>query len=774
MILKYSEFNFLYRCDGVNLDLKTYSERLLSLLKEYLENAEVSENFISISETIAEFSKNYKTSFQRHFTDIVDIIVGWHLEVEQPTELKRHCAKVLQQFAEYFLNELDFTFGLLGQFIEDIEACREDILSEDSTSSSLQQTEVRVGAFIGAFTSIVKALSSKGVNLKEFGTASVILVNAKEAVKNVAKICFEKIPLLSEETVVNLNEFYCIILLYDKSVENLNDFESIIMQQLKHLSSFNDNQQSSFLFMVLNIVRQYRTQLPLSFITLIMDTENMMLQDLKLNCGLKTCKLLMKVYHEILIIKNVPLLQEAYRHILKDIYETLACLGTIEGTPDSMLRSEMLLNFYLSALTALACQTSSIIGMYALKPSILELLIKYCQAAKYSLWSKYPTLHRALLELIIDHCMKNHNFRQSSRLLKQHQDSPSSENFAMILKFLAELLKWHVSKDIFKWLQNILQECREDCEVLIQTEHFLAICDNITTLAVKHPTMCTTIIESVLKYPKVPKNILSNIRDISLCLTEGSDKKLAAEYCKLLAQLPLEIALTPNCDKQLYHKNQERLFILYQWHKSSPCFNGLRPKYFKTFLEALDPNSITTSAIYPSLVEKSSCSLQRDHFVEYLKTVQDNHQLLSYHLQYEAARYCVQQKLRTTLGKPQETFLAIEAVIMKYARFLAEKEGLPLTNKNLKNVMDIQENCRMLLGFLECLEKHIYNAAEGTAYAMLPAEKPSKTFFRVNASTCKEWFKRIRTAVSLISLHSMEPELVIRYSEVVLNIFIKF
>lgn len=687
--------------------------------------------------------------------------------MEQPGDLKRHCAKVLQQFAEYFLNELDFTFGLLGQFIEDIEACREDIMAEDTTMETKQQTEIRVGAFIGAFTSIVKALASKGVNLNEFGSAASIINNAKEAVNKVAKICFDLMPSLSEETVVNLNEFYCMILLYDRSVENLNAFESIIQLQLKHLAVFNDNQQSSFLYMVLNIVRQYRTQLPLSFITLIMGTECQVLQDIKINCGLKTYKLLMKIYHEILIIKNVPLLQEAYRHILEDVNKTMLMLKTLQATPDTMMRSEMLLNFYLAALAALACQTSSIIGMYALKPSILELLIKNCQGSSYSLWNKYPTLHIALLELIIDHCMKNHNFRQSSRLLRQHQDSPSSENFALILKFLADLLKWHVSEKLFKWLENILQESCEDFEILTQKEEFLQICENITQAAIKQPLKCSSIIESLLKYPKIPMEILSNIRDIALCIIENSDKQLAAAYVKILSQLPLEVCLTPNYDKQVYNKHKDKLFTLYQWHKSSPCFNGLRPKYFKSFLESLDPNnSNTNSSLYTSFVEKSSCNLQREHFVEYLKTLQNNQQLLSYHLQYEAARYCVQQKLRTTLGKPQETFLAIEAIIMKYARFLAEKEGLPVSYKNLQNVMEIQENCRMLLGFLECLEKHIYNASEGTAYAMLPAEKPAKTFFRVNAPTCREWFKRIRTAVNLISIHSMEPEMVIRYSEV--------
>lgn len=74
-----------------------------------------------------------------------------------------------------------------------------------------------------------------------------------------------------------------------------------------------------------------------------------------------------------------------------------------------------------------------------------------------------------------------------------------------------------------------------------------------------------------------------------------------------------------------------------------------------------------------------------------------------------------------------------------------------------------------MLGFMETLEKCIYNASEGTAVALPPAEKPARTFFHVNSITCNEWFNRIRTAVDLVALHCMEPELVIRYTDSVLK-----
>lgn len=79
-----------------------------------------------------------------------------------------------------------------------------------------------------------------------------------------------------------------------------------------------------------------------------------------------------------------------------------------------------------------------------------------------------------------------------------------------------------------------------------------------------------------------------------------------------------------------------------------------------------------------------------------------------------------------------------------------------------------QHNVRVLLGFLEDLEKTIYNAGEGSAFALPLADKPVRLFFHVNAPTCREWFTRCRTAVALVALHSMEPEQVVRYGETVL------
>jgi PI-3-kinase-related kinase SMG-1 len=106
-------------------------------------------------------------------------------------------------------------------------------------------------------------------------------------------------------------------------------------------------------------------------------------------------------------------------------------------------------------------------------------------------------------------------------------------------------------------------------------------------------------------------------------------------------------------------------------------------------------------------------------------------------------------------------------IIKEYAKILALKDKS--TVSNYQTVLENLKNSRILLGFMENLEKAIYNASDGNAFGIPAPEKSARTFFRLNTSTCQEWFSRNRTAIDLIALHSMELEMVIRYSESVLK-----
>lgn len=112
--------------------------------------------------------------------------------------------------------------------------------------------------------------------------------------------------------------------------------------------------------------------------------------------------------------------------------------------------------------------------------------------------------------------------------------------------------------------------------------------------------------------------------------------------------------------------------------------------------------------------------------------------------------------MRTPLGKPQETFTTIESALKTLAREISyNTEMTKISDKlELNKILHEHTRVRLLVEFLEHLERAIHNAADGCAMALLPHSKPVRTFFHTNRQTCREWLNRIRLALCVVSLHS--------------------
>ena len=144
-----------------------------------------------------------------------------------------------------------------------------------------------------------------------------------------------------------------------------------------------------------------------------------------------------------------------------------------------------------------------------------------------------------------------------------------------------------------------------------------------------------------------------------------------------------------------------------------------------------------------------------------LDSVIENHEgLLWFWALWECSQFFVQSKLKTPLGKPQDSFLAIESALKSYfnnttttsndsqsTQSSTSGGGDSTINSNQKSntddwSMDLSR-VTLLVQFVEYLEKNIYNAYEGTAASMTqPSLKAIKIFFRTNKSTCIDWFSR--------------------------------
>jgi PI-3-kinase-related kinase SMG-1 len=127
-------------------------------------------------------------------------------------------------------------------------------------------------------------------------------------------------------------------------------------------------------------------------------------------------------------------------------------------------------------------------------------------------------------------------------------------------------------------------------------------------------------------------------------------------------------------------------------------------------------------------------------------------------------------KLRTPLGKPQETFTTIEAsikqLLVQLKKMDEDSAGSGAFMKCQFRYMyfhllvliaepspEIMVRVLALVEFMDCLEKLLYNAFEGTAQTIITPPKIVRIFFRTNRGTCQEWIARVRPALAQIAFH---------------------
>lgn len=128
-----------------NRELREHAVDLMEMLKGWLEDAEQAPLFVAITETIRQFCRSYVGAFEPHFRDIVDIVVGWHLETDQTVELKQHCGRTLQGFDRCWARDGTFIENLLRQFLEDIVGCGEEIVEAERDGLTEGEVSLRFG-----------------------------------------------------------------------------------------------------------------------------------------------------------------------------------------------------------------------------------------------------------------------------------------------------------------------------------------------------------------------------------------------------------------------------------------------------------------------------------------------------------------------------------------------------------------------------------------------------------------------------------------------------
>lgn len=844
-----------------------YCNRIIEMLKEHLESTEKSSHFIAITNVIQQFAQNYPKQFQPHFPDIVDIVIGWHLETDQVLSIKQHCSIILQTFKSFWLSDVTFTRNLLSQFLEDIISYRDDILNSSEAATSgpndSPTPEICCGSIVGATNSILKCIyDSPAILCQHIGTnlLSDIVRSVLEMIK-----AFEMNRMSEKQFTPDqcdiiymyVNELIVIALdcrKYDVDISEESLLETMT-SQLENLSVWTASDQKILiiLFVIYKLVDELKSNTPLPFIRLIFTNNNSStIHQLKFSTNIQIVKSIVKIYQTVLNSKIVGLLQEAYHYIVDDLITAVNVLDANHSDEIqnyncyTKQQAECLVNFYLSTISTLAVASSSIIVMWALEPNLLELLTDRIQSNEYDkFWSEIPETHYAIIKLLIAHCCNNNNFIASSSLLNEEltkitdvfsklnldenstgfsefvpgassfnipatsitntnsESSPTAGHFESILEYLCKILDQRTLPErttvlLLDWCENIIRQSTVYSSVLIVTVEFQQILKSLNhissqSFATKRVQLKSAdCFDTLLSYDNLHIDTFEWIAGTCCIRMCASDAMIRKRYSYIFARLPLNISLKQVNQFSGSAKTQQRhINSIQHWYLRTPIQQRggeMRSQFFADFIRAIkicetcpnDESNVKTNRYnqIENVLKNIFIHSQRNAYglssksktnevVDFCKVATSDVRVLISWAQWEAAQSCVNNKLRTVIGKPQETFLKIESIIKENARILSLKEKL--TVPNVDTILANQRHARILLGFMEALEKYIYNASEGTSFALPPAEKPARTFFHVNATTCNEWFNRIRTAVDLVALHCMESEMVIRYTENVLK-----
>ncbi|GLH00101.1 Serine/threonine-protein kinase ATR [Gryllus bimaculatus] len=889
--------------DKETLKTKEYASTLMSSLQNALEFTDSADFLIGTVDVILLLTEMYPTSFSKHFRDTVDILVGWHIDSSLKSQITEYASRSLQKLNRFWIVDLQFSVTLISQFLEDMEAYGDDIhVSNDQSGRSTPDEEpilspeqciIKITSLIKVFNTVLKCL---GQHLNPILSPTIswsFLINCFTKMLQTVLRALEF--LVREELIIAANECASLLLtfLQTKISSTNGKLYSLINMELRFAGQLGEEAIISMLTFIAKVVRDVSANLPVELVQDILGPESPILK-LRFSPSKKIQNEVLGVYHSLLNLKNIPPLQEAYRYVLGDLemaYKQVVpsiselCqsnpLANVKYNDEDV---EMVIMFHMKALADLANASSSIIGMWALQPSILELLAVKLQPYHKNLVNYSPMLQYCIIYLLYSHCARYNNFVSSSGLVSAAHgvsnvcdilglpinlgtdvptSSPTSGHLSVILTVLTQVLSEVSSKQtmclILGWTGEVICQAQSYLNALQDSREF---CDLLQALVKAGHTQDVYVASLVLKNLEdllSSSNILwkhkflTNVLNLCLLHSNSSENDVSVKACHLMTLLPWYITIRRIQELTEPKKGNvknftfalESLHDVQKHHMSKATYGDMHGIHFKKLMgyilhgtQCLEQNWMLQMfhSCWPVQAPRSLSPEDAKVFVLFTHLAWTNNVILMLWSTWQAAQFCISAKLRTPLGKPQETFTSIEGSIKDLARdlhtmlnpcqvedvleapdtcstssVLTSSSGVsgslttnvfesPSTSSSTSNAVastssststsalqhDSQEEepksqqsqkqpstptepvvciqthdenweqrrVRLLLEFLEHLEKCIHNAAEGSASSLPPCQKTVRIFFHTNKSTCAEWLTRIRMAVLMVALHA--------------------
>ena len=396
-----------------------------------------------------------------------------------------------------------------------------------------------------------------------------------------------------------------------------------------------------------------------------------------------------RFFRNLLKSKNILVLQECYGALLK----------AFETALDESNAKHVL--FVLECLSDVIHAKGSILSMWALDPPVFLLLAQKGRLLDGYFCKYQPLTHFAILKMFKTHCKCHHQFLASSQLLTTNQTTltsmaPTSKYFQILLQTITEIIKLDLnsaSRDLMlDWIRDVLQNTGKSNHELVRSQEFILFIESVLESYNLEIFDCLIDNYSIPKYQdKVYLRLIQLLNS-----NDPKERKISTDLIPKLSPLGLD-----------WNKGQLQLL------DSASKDIKLRTNEFK------------------SLAELMICKIGKSQNQD--KDLQDILGLLGQDFKYrqtkliwvgdQIANYCINNKLKTTLGKAQETLGAYEKTMRLFANTLGKQELSPEKIRQARNYLIVFER----------LEKAMSNAWDGNNLA---------AFFVANKKTCLDWLSR--------------------------------
>uniref|UniRef100_S4RYT5 SMG1 nonsense mediated mRNA decay associated PI3K related kinase n=1 Tax=Petromyzon marinus TaxID=7757 RepID=S4RYT5_PETMA len=795
-------------------DSKTFTSvmpSVMSSLQSILENVDPPDLLCHCVHCILLLARSYPHVFSTNFRDTVDILVGWHIDHTQTSSLTQKVSGWLQCLEQFWVADLAFSITLLGQFLEDMEAYAEDlrhVVSGDSVDEEVPPPSVslpKLAALLRVFSTVVRSIGERFNPIKGPPITEAYVTEILQRV--VICVSVAKQAYFSEAVMTAGNECVCVLLgsLEPELACTVEGPVEFGLSQLEQPDTYAIGYTVSILNLIALIVEQFGSKLPSSFVEKLFSRDSNLLK-LRLHRDNQVVKAALSVYQSVLGLKNIPVLESAYRLILGEVAcavnSLLASLGaddtepvcvdllhpSFAGTLLSADMAEAALVFNLCALTTIGNAKNSIIGMWALSPTVFALLSENLTVVHLNIALNFPAVQYAVLYTLYSHCTRHEHFISSSL----SSLSPSlfdgavistvtmatKRHFSTIINLLGSLLcSDKLAPDsrqmLLTWAQEIavLMKKSDTYSPLFSCSAFHTFVKGLLITAMhEEPSFCLQscsslqILASSLPHDKMQR--CAGVCQVQLFHTAGRVKQA---FGKLLKALPIDIVLCINdggCRGEV-----QSVSLGLRTHMARPASGTFHPHDFSDILAFILYGTLNRSGKDPWL-ERLYHSCQRQDKVEARASVTQQRLLrceaaLWLWAVWEAAQFTVLSKLRTPLGRAQDTFQTIEGAVRSLAGVALNPEGNGGGSWTHAEADEGHSNSQLrltlLLHYLEALEKLMYNAYEGCASALMPPPKAIRTFFFTNRQTCQDWLTRIRLAAMRVGLLAGQPAVTVRH-----------